>query len=192
MEILYSRSILYAYGCLDALIEQIDELVVKKALGSMDNFKPCLSQCESIINLTEQKDKIIELKITCDKILHKFSSQEIDCLDYKYFKKKPKEYYSEFDFYSRAYFRRQIRLAKKFATLLEKEGFTDQIFEKEYLQIDFFKELFKRVKRQEENAPNRRRFIDGKDEKACAKTSKRDDVTKGDFNAKSQKEKLSA
>ena len=159
MNTLYAKSILYAYPCLEVMIEQIDELVVKKALGSMDNFRPCVTQCETIIDLTEQKDLIIDLKLLCDQLLLKFTPDELDCLDYKYFKKKPKEYYSDFDFVSRAYFRKQIRLAKKFAILLEKAKWTDELFEKEYLKIDFFCELVKRVKKQEENLCKKKNFI---------------------------------
>ena len=187
MNTLYAKTILYSYGCLEEMIEQIDDLVIKKALNSMDNFKPCVVQCEAIINLTEQKDRIIQLKLVCDQILHKFNEQELDCLDYKYFKKKPKEYYTDFDFYSRAYFRKQVRLAKKFAFHLEKAQITDQVFEKNYLEIDFYRELFKRVKSQEENAPNKRRFLIGASQ-TNSKNDKRDALKK-EMDSKKLKDK---
>ena len=145
MNVIYAKSILYAYSNIDVIAEQIDELVVKKALSSMTDFSPALSQCEKIVDLTCQKELLLKLKTVVYNVLLKFSDTELDFFDYKYFKKKPKEYYIGFDYQSRNYFRRQIRLAAKFSLRLEKSGITDSVFENEYLKIEFFRELVKRV-----------------------------------------------
>ena len=151
MNILYAKSVLYAYPHLEAIADQIDELVMKKALGSMTDYSPATEQCQKIIDLTEQKTVLFELEILTEKILTKFTTDEMDCLDYKYFKKHPKEYYKEFDSSSRTYFRKQIRLVKKFTEKLEKAGFNDKVFEEKCLQIDFFVQLLKKVKEREES-----------------------------------------
>lgn len=116
----------------------------------MNNFSPAIEQCESIIDLTEQKKILFLLKIKCDEIMEKFTEDEKDCLDYKYFKKKPKSYYVDFDFTSRAYFRKQNRIIKKFSLLLEKKGISDEFINKKCFLIDFIKEVYLRVKIREE------------------------------------------
>lgn len=145
MNILYAKSVLYAYPNLEAIALQIDELVEKKALGSMTDFSPALEQYQSIINLTEQKTVLFELEILTEKILKKFTEEENDLLDYKYFRKKKKEDFANFDTSSRAYFRKQIKVAEKFAEQLERAGFNDKAFEERCLEIEFFKQLYKRV-----------------------------------------------
>ena len=145
MNVYYAKAILYAYPHLEAVMEQIDELIEKKALSSMHDFSPCEAQCEKILFLTEQKQILINLKLCVDKILRKFSAEDLDLFDYKYFKKKPKEYFEYIDTSSRKYFRRQISIVKKFSLSLEKEGYDDIKFQKECFKIDFLKELLKRV-----------------------------------------------
>ena len=63
----YVKSLLYTYPNVQELLDQIDVLVEKKAISSMDNFKPCIDQCEEIIGLTEQKDILIEIYQTTKK-----------------------------------------------------------------------------------------------------------------------------
>ncbi len=149
MNIYYAKSVLYAYTNLEAIMEQIDELVQKKALASMTDTSPCEWQCQRIIDYTAQKDVLIDLKIACDAVLKKFTEYELDCFDYKYFKVKPKQYFENVDTQSRTYFRRQVRLAEKFAERLERMGVTNYWFEQNCLKIEFFVELLKRVKEHE-------------------------------------------
>ena len=145
MNIYYAKTVLYAYANVDAVAEQIDELVEKKALSSMSDFSPCEEQCEKIILLTYNKDVLFELKRFAEKALISFSEEEIKCLDYKYFKRLPKESFIGFDYKSRNYFRRQVRLAEKFAKRLEKLGADDKWFEDSCMQIEFLREMYKRV-----------------------------------------------
>lgn len=145
----YVKCLLYTYPNVQELLDQIDVLVEKKAISSMDNFKPCLDQCEEIISLTEQKDTLIEICQNTKKILNEFSSYELDCLDYKYFKQKPKEYYSDFDSQSRQYFRVQNRIITKLERLFEGKGMHDDWFEKNCLKNSFFREMTRRVEEQD-------------------------------------------
>lgn len=149
MKIIYAKTLLYAYPAIDGIIEQIDSLVEKKALFSMNDCSSCLSQCEIILGLTEQKKVYLKLMLELRAVLSKFSKEELDLLDYKYFKQKPKSYYEDFDSQSRGYFRRQVRIAKKFAEIIEEIGLTDEWYIKNCLTIEFFKELLKRVKENE-------------------------------------------
>ncbi len=145
MNTYYAKCVLYAYPHIEAIMGQIDDLVERKALSSRCDYSPCLEIAEKIVGFTRQKDVYIKLKIMCDSALSRFSKYELDCLDYKYFKKNPSEYYLDFDADSRTYFRNQIKLAKKFAKRLENRGATDEWFERECLSMDFFKGMYKRV-----------------------------------------------
>ena len=149
MKVLYAKAALYSYAHLEAIAEQLDEIVEKKAFSSSMNFSPALNQFEEIIGLTHQKQIIYALKLCLDVALKKFSDREKDFLDYKYFRLKPKEYYKDFDASSRGYFRTQVRLAEKFAECLQKAGYSDERFEEECLSIEFFREMLARVKEKE-------------------------------------------
>ncbi|MBQ9485745.1 MAG: hypothetical protein IJU83_02790 [Clostridia bacterium] len=149
MDLMYAKTVLYAYAHLDALAEQIDELVEKKALSSATDFSPALSQCEKIIGLTRQKTCVLALKLCARTALDKFTQKELDCFDYKYFRTRKKEEYAGFDPASRKYFRLQIKLALKFADRLEKAGYSDDRFKTECLSMSFFREMLARVKERE-------------------------------------------
>ncbi len=145
MNLIYAKTLLYAYPNISALTEQIDELIEKKALASMTDFSPAEVQCEKIIELTEQKKVLIKVYLEIKKILTKFTGLDMTCIEYKYFKNKPKEYFKDFDFTGRAYFRRQNKVIKTFSSYLDKTEITDAFFEDKCLSINFFKELKKRV-----------------------------------------------
>lgn len=151
MNIYYAKSVLYAYPHIESIMGQLDELVERKALCSINDYSPCVEIAEKILDFTAQKDVFISLKIVADKVLKKFTEDEIDCFDYKYFRQKPKEYFTGFDSESRGYFRKQVKLAKKFSMLLEKAGATDDWFENNCMKMDFFKDMYKRVIEHEKN-----------------------------------------
>jgi len=62
MNVLYAKSVLYAYPCLDKICEQIDELVEKRLISSMYDFSPAEEQCIKIVNYGFQKQTLLELK----------------------------------------------------------------------------------------------------------------------------------
>ena len=157
MNIFYAKTVLYAYPTPEKLIDRIDDLVEKKALDSMYDYSPCIEQCEKIISLTEQKELLIKLKNITETVLDCFNEEECKYFSYKYFKNRPKEFFVGFDTCSRGYFRKQIRLACKFAKALEKNGFSDEIMEKEYWKIDFIKEVYRRVL-ERENSVNEKKL----------------------------------
>ncbi len=152
MNKIYSDSVLYAYSVLENLIDQYDGTIMKKALGSIDDYSPAIVQCEAIIRLSYQKQLIIDLYLKVEEILKKFDESEMMHFEYKYFKRKPRSFFTGFDATSRKYFRKQVSLSKRFSDLLEKSGITDEVFEKDYLLIDFFKDLTERVKEKEEKS----------------------------------------
>lgn len=149
MDVLYAKTILYSYINLDAVSTQIDELVERKARTSFSNYSPAISQFESIVQLTYEKDIVHAVKLICDKILSKFTEEDLTFFRYKYFKNMSKKEVSNFDFTSRTYFRKQVKLAQVFADKLEKNGIDNEFFEKKCLQLEFFKQLLKGTKEHE-------------------------------------------
>lgn len=151
MNINYTKALLLSYPHIEQLIEQIDDLVLKKALAAFSDFSPCSEIAEKILVLTEKKDVLLKIKVTNDEILSKLTEEEKDLLDYKYFKKKPKEYYADFDYVSRSYFRKQSKIAKKIAYLYTVSGVDDGWFEKNCLPTKLFSNLLKRIVNHEKN-----------------------------------------
>lgn len=149
MKELYTKVLLYAYPCVDKLIEQIDELVEKKAYSSMDDFSPCIEISNKILNLTEQKKRIIQIYYIVSDVLSKLSNYEKDCLEYKYFKRLDKEHFKDFDSTSRTYFRNQIKCLKRVGILLEKFNYSDERFLSDKNCVKFLSDLCKRVEEME-------------------------------------------
>jgi len=150
MDKLYVKCVLYAFPNIESIREQIDELVEKRALSSMMDTSPAENQCVKMVSYIFQKEMLSELEEMTKKVLGKFTLYELDCLDYKYFKIKPREYYQGFDAKSRAYFRIQNKIVELFSKRAEKVGLNDMWFNENCLQLDFFKELLKRVKERED------------------------------------------
>ena len=94
----------------------------------------------------------LELAVKLKEVLTSLSEEDRLLLEYKYFKRKPKEYFKDFDSNSRAYFRRQNALVKTLSTSFEMVGITDEWFKLNCLKMDFFIELFRRVKTYEEQS----------------------------------------
>ena len=155
MNKLYAKTVLYLYPCIDKVTEQIDELLLKKALSSGSDFSPCISQCEKMVELGVHNARLIELKAEVKKILGDFTEEENAFFGYRYFHETKKGAESYVDSYSRTYFRKQERALYKFAEAMEEKGFTDERFEEEYLAVDFIRELYRRVKIREENMRRR-------------------------------------
>lgn len=149
MNLLYTKTILLSYANLENVSKQIDELMLKRALASANDFSPCEIQCENIVKLSFQKDVIYVLKLALDGIIKKLPKKDVDLLDYKYFKMRPRTFYKDFDTTSRSYFRNQVRIAKEFGDRLERIGINDEWFEENCLCAEYFSELYKRVKENE-------------------------------------------
>ena len=156
MNVYYAKTILYSYKSLQALMEQMDDLVEKKALTSMSNLTPCEIQCQNILSITAQKDVLINLYLSVEQVLKEFSDKQLDYFDYKYFKQKSKEYYKDFDSTGRTYFRIQKKLAESFAYKMEKVGISEEWVIENCMCMDFFKGVYKNVLEREKSTSTKR------------------------------------
>lgn len=149
MNITYTKVLLYAYSNIDDVIEQIDELVEKKGVVSMWDNSPAMEQYLKIIELKEQKGILIELKRRMEIVLKKFTTEEMKYFEYRYFRKRAKDYYEGFDVSSRAYFRKHDILIRRLSLWLDYVDLTDSYFNERLKEIDFFKDLTRIVKENE-------------------------------------------
>ena len=143
--IIYEKVFLYVYPHLDAIIKSLDGCVMKRALHSFSDYSSALKQAENIVNLTNEKTLLLNLKDDLDDIISTFSPEDVKYFEYKYFKTKRKSYFEDFDFTSRQYFRKQVRLAKEFRKKLEKKGYTEEYYDNYYHKIDLLLQVEKRV-----------------------------------------------
>ena len=149
MKTVYAKAILYSYSNLDRLCEAIDRHVEQRALSSINDCSPAIEQYEKIIAHMSQKDLIYDLKAVVELILPMFSEEERSYIEYKYFKKQSDKGEVKPEFKTRKYYRRQIKLAEKFAKWLKLHGIDDKKFEEKYLKIDFFRQLIRKVEEHE-------------------------------------------
>lgn len=115
----------------------------------METYVPCEDICNSIIKLIREKDMYISLMVKIDDILDNLSQDERKCIEYKYFRVRSREKFEGFDYTSKQYFRKQNKLLEKLKKRFEKKGINDELFKREYLEINFFKSLLRRVKERE-------------------------------------------
>lgn len=147
----YAKTALYVYPSIEKLISQIDGLVEKRAYASMEMFIPCEEICDYIIGLTEQKKKWLRLYLVIKDLLKSFSKEEIEYIDYKYFRKRSFETKGLSEFYaSRNYYRKQKRIVNECAKILEEKGYNEEWFIREYMDIPFFKEAYRRTLKRDE------------------------------------------
>ncbi len=180
----YVRVILYGYTNIETLKEEINDIILKKALASMQDFSPCNEQCEKIIDYIGQKVLLSELKSKVKVVFRGLTELELDLLDYKYFKLKPKEHFKNIDTESRSYFRRQTNIIHKLSELFEKILLTDEWFENNCLKINYFRHMLKQIEYQDKRFSQRKNLGKTNKERCKANTRK-----KGSFKKKTIDEK---
>ena len=167
---LYTKVLLYTYPNIESLIEQVDELVNKKALTSIDSNIPCIDICNSVINLIREKDIYLDIMVVFDEIFKSLTQEEMMCIEYKYFMDKERFKSIDFDYTSKQYFRRQNYIVEKVRKRLDKHGIDDNFFREKCLPIKFFSNMLRGVKEREKfmnkNKKKQERII--QDKKAFA------------------------
>ncbi len=148
----YAKAILYIYHGIDGVVSQIDDLVLRRALASFSDSTSCEKQAERIIGYIEQKKLLLALRCKTEAALSEFTEEEVKYFEYKYFKRKPADYFVGFDAAGRNYFRKQIRLLEKFCFALARQGIDEESFRRDYLQMEFIRDLVRRIRRSEEKA----------------------------------------
>lgn len=144
---LVMKTILYSYPSFDGVLDGIEKLAYYKAVTSYTDCNKTLKQVDKILLLNNQADRLRGLKNIIDGILSDILPEERELIEYKYFRRKNNE---NFDYTSRQYFRRQIKLAKKLDKIAQKKGFDEAWFDENFSDIYFLKVKFQKLKNLEE------------------------------------------
>ena len=168
----YIKTILYAYPQLTGLEEGYREHISNQAILSHDGRMETEKLMVYLMQETERKAKIAELKKLTERALKKLSLEERLLLDARYFGRSDSvkrifaavkagvakgEYAKLKPWTERTYFRRQDKLIKKIAQRLEAVGLTKEVFLKEYADLDGVAEVYRYLELRSEDGNLERR-----------------------------------
>ena len=139
---LTTKTIFYCYPEYEQTIEQIEKLILYKAISSHANSYKTQEQISKVIKLCSAVELLKQLKLTVEEILQGLSVTEQELVKIRYFN-KPKGAVT--DYYTRTYYRNQIRLQKKLQSLLGGYGIDENWFENNCKDIHFLRERYNQL-----------------------------------------------
>ena len=167
------KTILYTYPKLKTLEEDYGQHIENKAvLSHRYHGDPC-ELVEYIAGEILKKRKLEWLKKELDCLFDKLSEEEYLLLSIRYFGKisraknegkkldGAKEFLEKYHWSERSYYRKQGRVLKKMGAEINRIGITKEVFEKEYLQFEFFKMVYRflKAKKKKMDTPRERAIV---------------------------------
>ncbi|MBO4962857.1 MAG: hypothetical protein J6C97_03675 [Clostridia bacterium] len=137
----YQKTLLYACRSIKESIRECEKIIEFSAYNSKYSSESCLLIANRILEIVEEKTKLIKLKNLLGNIIKNFTPEEKKLFAYKYLGVK-----KTFEFSTRQYFRNQDKLLKNFASTLRVFGLTEEVFKREYLPIPYIKSIYSVVK----------------------------------------------
>lgn len=132
-ELLWTKTILSVYRYLERICGAIDKIVMKSALGSCNIvgqsffYNNVYSISQKIIDLSERKVSLINLKILTEEVLEKISKNDAKLLIKKYFDgEKCREIAQDMDISMRTLFRKLESAQTSFSKNLKLKGYDDE------------------------------------------------------------------
>ena len=130
MEI-WSKTILSVYKYLEAISKAIDNIIIKKSINSAfynnGRFASTYECANEIINLTERKVNLINLKVLTEKTLMKLEPMQRKILTLTYIDNVSKEEVCNLlEISTRSYFRKRNEGIKSFVKHLTMQGYEKQ------------------------------------------------------------------
>ncbi len=127
-----AKTLLMSYNYLERIADKIDNIITKEALGSrcvtfeMLIHNSSMSVSNRIIELSERKVKIINLKVLIEEMLAKVSDDDFSLLCQRFIEgKKVNEIMSLSSCSERTAFRRIENAVDSFAKVLKSTGYND-------------------------------------------------------------------
>lgn len=123
---IWSKTLLNIYGCLFRLTKEIDKIVLKFGLscGGHNSFGKTYRDAEKVIELTQRKITLINIKVLIEKCLDELDLSSCKILTLKFVDKVSSEtVIKALEFKRRTYFRKYNQAISKFANLLLVNGF---------------------------------------------------------------------
>lgn len=143
----YGKAILSCYKKIDAVNESIENLIKKKALSSFYDYSSLEKQAVKLIELSEVRKDLLELKSICESALKGLEQEDRILIGYKYFSEELPS--KDYDHTSRNYFRHQVRALNRFELCLKNVGCTEEWFLNKYMKIAFVSNAYKRAEMEE-------------------------------------------
>lgn len=162
---LTTKTIFYCYPEYEQTIEQIEKLILYKAISSHANSYKTQEQIQKVIKLCSAVQLLKQLKLTVEEILQGLSVTEQELVKIRYFN-KPKGKVA--DYYTRTYYRNQLRLEKKLQILLGGYGIDENWFEKNCKGIHFLCERYNQILKQKKQREQKLQLINQKCEQLNA------------------------
>lgn len=129
----WGKTVLSVYKYLDRVSEAIDKLVKENAVnsfyftGTNQNRNGVMQVAERILNLTERKKKLINLRVLADKALVECDRGAAQILIERYMDGDSSQLIAQrHNLNIRTYFRHLISAEEKFSAIMAKYGFTDK------------------------------------------------------------------
>ncbi len=143
----YEKTILTCYTSLSSMIEQIENVIKKRARNSFYDFQSTEIIANKILALCNVRFDLIDLKQRTESCLEKLNEEDRTLIEYKYFQILPKD--ENFDHTSRNYFRKQIRALDRFSKILTSQGITKEWFDNKYMKISYISSLYNKIVKEE-------------------------------------------
>lgn len=143
-----AKTILRSYKSLFSIAEQIDDLVLKRAMSTHSLKTDCVLCCaekqvEQVVKLMNKKNNLINLKLLTDETLEALGEECRTVLKNKYIEcLKPEETAKSLGISLRTYFRRLDKAEKSFAKELLRRGCDDEWFKENYFDQSWLKYLY--------------------------------------------------
>lgn len=139
----WCMSALSIYKYLESMSNQLDKIVLETGRGSNDirlqKYQTTQYQTSKILELTERKRKMINLKVVIEDSLCKLSLLDRRILTLIFVDGLKSELLAQVLGVSiRTYFRKKKLALNHFKSMLETNGFNKEFFEKEYLNQAWF------------------------------------------------------
>ena len=146
---IWAKTVLTAYRFLEKVSDSIDRLIETKALNSFYMSGQDFSKnnvyviTESLINLSERKKKLINIKLMTEKALQKCDKQFAQILIERYIDgDKAKEIAERHELSMRTYFRRLESAEGEFSAYLSRNGYNEKFLAKTLLSEKWIYEIY--------------------------------------------------
>ncbi len=131
-----AKILLMTYPKIIGEISLTEEKIYKTCIYSHTSLMPTTLVCEKVLDLIEEKKKLIKLKDLLDRVLACLDKEEYTLIAYKFFNIQP---IGEFNYSARSYYRKQNKALERFNFLLNCIGLNDNEIEKNYSNLNLFK-----------------------------------------------------
>ncbi len=130
------KTLFYSYPSFEGVLKATEKLVYFKAISSYKNNNKTLNQMEEILELNDRAARLKQVKSMVEELIDGLLDDEKQLIEYKYFHYHMPE---DFDFTSRKYFRRQLKLEKKIDARALSKGIDEAWFKNNLWDVYFLR-----------------------------------------------------